>query len=403
TFAVSLYPTARNFPRFDSYRPYFELLKRARRVRDNVLFHRDSEMAADSELAFLRCSHLKHYTLIKAVPHAQVPMRLSTPRSQVFGFMLGTLLFGVGLFHIFIQRLLVPVREITAAIEAMGRKNFEFRVPVHSGDEMGKLCQALNHALAHLGQMEVASAIQTALLPRAPYQAGCVFVAGRNQMTQAVGGDYFDLLPLADQRCAVILGDVSGHGVSAAMVAAMAKAGFSLLCPLHPEHPEVVLEKLNHHFLKILDRTKMMTCLIGVVHGASRKLIFSNAGQSYPLLIDSNGNTELYSFASTPLGVRGKAKFVARELDLTKVDIVFYSDGLVEAQTPQGRMVDYEGFARAAQQAYPGDVTAFLERLFLTIRAMTDPVPWSDDASSVLISTRHNSPPGNNRLPEVPD
>ncbi len=283
------------------------------------------------------------------------------------------------------HRFLLPVRDLTDGLAAIRAKDFAWRLPVRSGDELGRLGQAFNEAIAKLRDLEIAQAVQADLLPQKSQRFGTYEVTGVNIMTQLVGGDYFDFIPLPHGLAAIVMGDVSGHGVSAALVTAMAKAAFSILCPRFPDKPEEVLAWVNHELLTQVKRAKMMTCFLGILDPQSDRIICANAGQSYPFLVGPGGKAEMVRLPSNPLGVRSKFTSPREVIALAGRTFILYSDGLVEAVNDRDQMFGYEALTRAVEQAIASRSEDLVGQVLARVRAFTGDVPWGDDVTLVVI------------------
>ncbi len=343
----------------------------------------------ESSITVLKCSFLKHYAMVAVTREEEIEAEFQRIRGQVQRAMAGFLGFGILLAVLLVRRFLSPIGKISEGLDALAEKDFNYRIPVHSQDELGRLCSAVNDAIERLQEMEVARIVQADLLPRAPMDLGNYELVGFNIMTQSVGGDYYDFFPLREGLTAVILGDVSGHGVSAALVTAMAKAAFGILCNRFPEQPEEVMRRINLAMLNQLNRTKMMTAFLGILDVASDRIMCANAGQSYPLLIPRRGKAEFFKLPSVPLGIRGKLVYKTENIDLKGKTMVLYSDGLIEAVDEKEAMFGYEAFAKAAEESIqnlPTDKT--IEGIFERVREHTRDVPWGDDASLILIRAK---------------
>jgi len=166
----------------------------------------------------------------------------------------------------------------------------------------------------------------------------------------------------------------------------MAKAGFSLLFRRFPGDPITVLGHLNRHLFEILQRRKMMTGLVLLLDPVARIVSQCNAGQTPPLMVPPDGPiTFLEDKGSFPLGVKKSRSFALREVPFGEGVLLLYTDGLVEAQTPDRQPVGYERFRDIAGEAVRDSREAPIDAVFRRIAALTDPVPWDDDATVVLI------------------
>ncbi len=336
------------------------------------------------ECTFRRGHLLQIYYLVHSAPLMVLEEKLDVYRKRVRNFLLGSILCGLLLAGLFIQRILRPLEEFDAGISALRGKRFHHRIPIGGNDELGALCREGNRTIAHLGDMEMASVIQNQLLPPGGVQVGRFWVEGRNIMTQAIGGDYFDFIPLPDGCLAIILGDVAGHGVSAALVTAMAKAGFTLLCSRHPDDPVTILSRLNTQFLPVLRKKKMMTVCMGFLDPSNGVCRIVNAGQCLPLHIRPGMKPEFVPSTSNPIGVLKKPRFATHSVNLEGNSLLFYSDGLIEAVNAEDTPLGFDGFVGNVR-AEACSETPRLQGIFDRVRAFTDPVPWADDVTAVLI------------------
>lgn len=330
---------------------------------------------------------LRRCLLVEATPVAMISQGLAPYRWRMAVFLLASVAFSLGLGFLLIRQVLVPLQDLSRGVQALRRKEFAHRVLVRRHDELGIMCDALNRTIAHLANMETAAVIQQNLLPAPDLRAGGFALHAFNQMTQAIGGDYFDFLPLPDGKVAVVLGDVSGHGVSAALVTAMAKAAFTLLCPMFPDQPVEVLRRVNDQFLAVLNRRKMMTCCLVILDPAARRARLGNAGQCTPLLVGQGGRVEEISLGSSPLGTVKRARYPTAEADLSRGGLILYSDGVVEAANEGQEMVGYSRFQEFAAAAWQGNppLPSLVGEVLAQVRSFTGSVPWADDATVVVI------------------
>jgi len=238
-------------------------------------------------------------------------------------------------------------------------------------------------------------------------------------MTQATGGDFLDHFTLGDGRVVFALGDVTGHGISAALVTAMAKAAVRLLCPRMPDTPNEVLRRIAQLFFEVLERRLAMTCILGVADPASGQIILANAGQTFPLLLRAGTSPSFVEAPTTfPLGLSKKAAIAQVHLDLVgatvtatqpaavdigrgqlaegRVALVLYTDGLIEAIDESGQQIGFERFKALVQRTI-GDGAEPGTAVFAALRAITGRVPWPDDASLLVVewlaAGRADAPP----------
>jgi hypothetical protein len=340
----------------------------------------------DYLVTLYRGTQLRDYLLVHLTPREAVTARLAAFQQRIWGMLAGTSLIGLVLTGLFLGRLLIPLNAIAQGIRALRRGQATHPLPAHDGDELGLLCGEYNQTLDLLREMEIAAVVQRQLLPPGPVRCGALTAMGVNRMTQAVGGDYFDFQVLPNGHLAVIMGDVSGHGVSAALVTAMAKAAFTLLCPRYPDHPAGVFDEMHRALLDLLGKRKMMTCWLGYFDPAGTVLRYVNAGQTFPLLIEERtGEIKEVACPSRPLGITRTAAYQAATLELAGRAVLLYSDCLLETQDASGQEVGFDRFKRAVQAAWRRCPEAPLPAILEEVEAITRPVPWTDDATVVLV------------------
>jgi len=276
-----------------------------------------------------------------------------------------------------------PVRELTQGVSALSERRFDARVPVLAQDELGDLSHAFNEMMEGLADLEIARVVQENLFPRTPVSAASWRVWGTCMPAAQVGGDYYDFFPIDGGRIGVVLGDVSGHGVSAALVMAMAKA--IIAHPRTGRDPVGVMAAMQHVLFRVLDRKKMMTCLYGVFDPATLRFSFCNAGQCYPYLVRS-GKAEQLKLSGLPLGTRSSRSHQPLTVQFEPGDcLLLYTDGLIEARRPDDTVLGYTGVA----DALGGLIRSTPEETEKAIRAwhkaVVRPGPLEDDITVIAL------------------
>jgi phosphoserine phosphatase RsbU/P len=180
-------------------------------------------------------------------------------------------------------------------------------------------------------EAQEARAIQQALLPKSsPYIPGFV-VSGLSIPAGAVGGDWYDFMPFPDGRWGLVLADVSGKGTAAALLMSATRGMLRSLAEACCS-PGEVLTKLNQLMLDDFPAGKFVTMVYAVLNPAARTVVFANAGHLRPLLIDDDGARFLDVERGLPLGL-GSGDYSECRINLPEGSrLVFYSDGITEAE-----------------------------------------------------------------------
>ncbi|HOY65574.1 MAG TPA: SpoIIE family protein phosphatase [Candidatus Ozemobacteraceae bacterium] len=329
---------------------------------------------------------LANHLLVGLMPKAPIDeeMRLLERRLQLFTGMI--LVMSVFLGINLSQRFLTPIGALATGVDAIRQRRFEHRVPDAGQDELGDLARTFNGVMEGLADLEVARIVQESLFPSNEVKAGEYAIYGESHTMTALGGDYFDLQQLADGRVLVLVGDVSGHGVPAALVMAMAKA----LVERESEQttaPEIILEVIHRVFYRTLKRKRMMTCFLGILDPAAHRLQYANAGHNYPVKFRTGEQPLFLELNGMPLGSMKKNVIKPAETDLVPGDrIVFYTDGIVEAKIG-GEEVGYQRMSEEVARLLCDDARQSCERIFAWHRSLTGTTDQQDDIT-LLVLTR---------------
>jgi serine phosphatase RsbU (regulator of sigma subunit)/anti-sigma regulatory factor (Ser/Thr protein kinase) len=194
-------------------------------------------------------------------------------------------------------------------------------------------------------ELRVARLIQQTLLPRdLPALPGWQ-LAAYYQPARAVGGDFYDFLSFEDGRLGIVIGDVTDKGVPAALVMATTRSILRSAAQALAS-PGVVLQRTNDLLHADIPPKMFVTCLYAILDPSSGRLWYANAGHDLPFLRHAGEVSELRA-TGMPLGLMPGMQYEERETRLHPGDnVLFYSDGLVEAHNPEREMF---GFPRMGQ------------------------------------------------------
>ena len=237
-------------------------------------------------------------------------------------------------------------------------------------------------------QLAVARDIQTRLLPGRPPRIAGHCLVGRNIPSSAVGGDYFDFVPLTGGRWAIVVADVSGNGLPAGLIMAGFRAEVRARLRLSDD-PRDVLEDVNRGLCDELETGHFVTAFVGVYDPSSGELVYANGGHEPGLLVRAAGAPESLTVGGLLLGVFPEAPYEAAKVVLEPGDrLLLYTDGLSDAGDPWGESLGVEGVLRLL-----GEVTEFgteaagvpQELLARAEREAAEPTDESDDRTLVLL------------------
>jgi PAS domain S-box-containing protein len=188
-------------------------------------------------------------------------------------------------------------------------------------------------------ELRVARLIQHTLLPKSLPELEGHQIAVHYQPAREVGGDFYDFLWLPDGRLGLIVGDVSGKGVPAAIVMAITRT--MLRSAYHLGSPGEILEKVNDDLLPDIPPNVFVTCLAALLDSKTGRLQYANAGHDPPFARYASGVGKLRA-TGMPLGLMPDMIYEQKEITLEPGEsILFYSDGLAEAHSPHHEMFGF--------------------------------------------------------------
>jgi serine phosphatase RsbU (regulator of sigma subunit) len=192
----------------------------------------------------------------------------------------------------------------------------------------------LKDKLALKGDLEIARQIQFGLLPFDPFHRDGVAICASMRPANTVGGDYFDVIELGGGRLAVVLGDVAGKGMPAALLMALLQGSLRTLLTAGFRGAEVV-GKLNDHLCANIPANRLVTLFYGEYDAWSGTLNYVNAGHNPPFLLRIGGEQVRLDPTGVALGVMADAVYDAAQATMEAGDRLFlYTDGITEAEDP---------------------------------------------------------------------
>ena len=208
-----------------------------------------------------------------------------------------------------------------------------------------------------------------------------------------VGGDFYDFFELEDGRVGVVVGDATGKGVSAALVAAATSSMVRAVAQaLDSSSPGEVLARVNETLVARIPSNMFVTCFYAIVDPKSAGLRYANAGHDLPYLRGrSSDDAEELRARGMPLGLMPEMSYEEKEIVLDAGDsVLFYSDGLVEAHDPHRRQMF--GFPRLrALVAGNAEKRSFVTLLIAELYSFTGE-EWEQEDDITLLTLRRFAP-----------
>lgn len=390
------------------------------------------------QVLHLRPDHIQRGTMVLLSFHSPAQfvddfIRGSDQVNRIFVYVLG--LIAVLFLMVELAALFLGVRitgGITGAVVELYRGthriiagDLETRIRIPNQDEFGELARSFNRMAAAVKQgreeavarerleqeLDTARRIQVSLLPqRMPDIPGFEVVA-TSVPSRQVGGDYFDFVDLADGRLGVVVGDVSGKGIPAALLMANLQAALQGQV-IHPGTVAQTMGRVNDLMVRSADTAMYATFFYGVLDRTTGEFTYSNAGHEPPILIRADGDLERLDVGGIPIGMLPGGEWEEARVTIGPGDLmVLFSDGITEAmgpvETTAGPVADMGGGGEDDEDEEPEPDFFEIERLVEVVRvnigrsalevrdrileavaAHTRGAPQSDDMTLVVLRHR---------------
>lgn len=234
-------------------------------------------------------------------------------------------------------------------------------------------------------ELEIARRIQANLFPRELPSVPGLALAARCLPARETGGDFYDLIDLGS-RVGVIVGDVSGKSLPAAMLMAVARSTSRSEARNH-ETPWVVLTETNRWLVDDVPSNSFVALSYALVDPDRRQLVLASGGQLSPLLRRADGSTSyLDGPQALPLGMSPEIEYGQIEAALQPGDtLIFYTDGIVEAHDQCRQLFGFERLERLVQRWGHLEPTALIDRVLAEVHAFSEGMPTHDDMTVVVV------------------
>ncbi|MBQ9526824.1 MAG: SpoIIE family protein phosphatase [Fretibacterium sp.] len=298
------------------------------------------------------------------------------------------------------ERLTGPIAALRRDVEKISEGNLEYRATVYDDDEIGDLAEGFNNMAASLknyvqnlsaataeaerisAEMDIATHIQLDLLPRTfpPFPDRCEFdIYATMTPAKEVGGDFYDFFLIDEDHLALVMADVAGKGVPAALFMAIAKTLIKNRAQMGGTPPEILTD-INNQLCEESSSEVFVTVWLGILELSTGKVIATNAGHEYPVLKRAGGTYRLMKLGTHPAVATLKGlHFREDKFTLRPGDSLFlYTDGVTDATCPM------------PEDAPPQDPDEEPDDLF-GIRRMLDALNrhGSEPVEELLVSMKH--------------
>jgi serine phosphatase RsbU (regulator of sigma subunit) len=316
------------------------------------------------------------------------------------------LALGLGLVVLALLGILPLTRRITRDLEVLETAaarlaggDLEARVEVRSRDEIGQLATAFNRMARDLAadqerrlaeeglrrELLTCQRIQAELLPHGPLSIPVGRVEGVSFAAREVGGDFFNYFALPAGELAVLVGDVSGKGIAAALLMANVQATLRGSVPLAWDLAAFAAS-LDEDLHARTPAEAYLTLFLGIVDPQDRVLRYVNAGHNPPYVLRRGGGIELLDSTGRPLGLLPGGGYAERRIALAEGDtLLLYTDGVVDLENEAGGSLGTEGLLDLLKRNGDAGEEDFLPRLAAALRNFRGAKEPPDDATLVVL------------------
>jgi len=297
------------------------------------------------------------------------------------------------------SRLTRHITALNAGVQKLAAGDRRARVEEGAPDEIGDLARSFNRMASELEshdqilakqerlarELELCRQIQNEMLPHGPLKTALMEVAGVSVPAREVGGDFFNYFALEDGRIALLVGDVSGKGVGAALLMANVQATL---------RAKLQLESDLAHLAASVDRDiaantppeVYITLFVGLLNPAGRELRYVNAGHNPQFLLRAAGGLERLESTGLPVGLLPGRGYEERSVPVDAGDLLFlYTDGAVEAPNEAGDFFNIDRLQDELLAASAAGVDEVLVRVEQAIRGFRGHAEPADDATMMAL------------------
>ena len=243
-------------------------------------------------------------------------------------------------------------------------------------------------------EMMVAQRMQKRLLPQSLPNLSAVEFAAVSESSLEVGGDYYDVISLPDDKIGIVVGDVSGKGVSAAFYMAEVKGIVMSLSRICTE-PRELLSRANDTLMETLEKNMFISAIYGVLDVRNAELTLARAGHC-PVIYISHNSIELIRSTGIGLGLTDSAQFTQateeRSINLIPGDIcVFYTDGITESRNAEMEEYGYERLMQIARTCSYCSADEMKERILNSVQTFMGNRTYNDDVTLIVMKWLGNN------------
>jgi sigma-B regulation protein RsbU (phosphoserine phosphatase) len=237
-------------------------------------------------------------------------------------------------------------------------------------------------------ELIMAQQIQRNFLPKVDPDFEPYDISGSARSCTHVGGDYFDFIPIDQSRLGLVIADVSGHGVSAALLMASLRSSLHALIPGNKDLG-LLAAQLNDTVHRDSDNHSFISFFYGVLDRDKREVTFVNAGHNPPLLVAPAGGIQLLDSTGFCLGMFPGVRYGTMTIKMQPGEILcLYTDGIIEGRNRQQEEFSVEGLVEQIRASVELPARDMLDKIYEGVSRYTDFAAALDDMTLVVVKTK---------------
>lgn len=331
-------------------------------------------------------SKMQENYLLCMYPTTEIDYKIEKVRSTIYTVMILLLVISILTGLLLSKTFITPVNELDRGLNALRKRETETKININSKDELGQLGTAFNQMMADIKDMLLAGAIQQCLIPTGKYKLEGYDCQVYNQMATDVGGDYADIFQLPNDRVLIVIGDVTGHGVSSALLTAMVKASVFRFAQKDTPLTEIATKTSNMIF-DLLNKQKLMTFSAVTLDTNTGEMAICNAGHPLPMIHTTKGKLRTPTQNALPLGVSKKRCRYKSESEVLNPGetLLLYTDGFPEAENANGEEYTYEKFQEFVTNQEITNAENFKNQLVEEFKKHHGDAELADDVTFIIL------------------
>jgi len=293
--------------------------------------------------------------------------------------------FGILLAGVLARLFLNPIEEISKGVTALEQRSFKHRIPLLEGNEFRQLSDAFNKMMEERQDLDSAREVQRHIYPEQSPIIPNYDLAFKCISRTQLGGDYCDIIPVAKSKILLLVADVTGHGISAALITTMAKTVVTTSVR-QGKSLDVILTRLDKMVREVLIKKKIMSIIAGILDIEKHEFEYFCAGHPFPLHRSENGEISELSLVQVPLGVTRKFPWKSAKVILAKGDaLLFFTDGVFESENTTGCAWGYDRLSESLSRLRNCSAEEIIQGILTDLKSHTGQAVPDDDMTLLAL------------------